>query len=93
GTPTAIMEAMSMGRPCIVTDAPGCREVVEDGKNGLLVPLKNPATLAEAMERLCAHPELLGPMGVCGREMATSRFDANLVAKSILDNMHVPDQA
>ena len=91
GTPTAIMEAMSMARPCIVTDVPGCREVVEDGKNGLLVPLKNPAALAEAMERLCANPELLVSMGACGRELAAEKFDANVVSNGILDDMHVPD--
>ena len=63
----------------------------KDGKNGLLVPLKNPAALAEAMERLCANPELLVSMGACGRELAAEKFDANVVANGILDDMHVPD--
>ncbi len=90
GTPTSIMEAMSMARPCVVTDVPGCREVVVDGENGLLVPAKDPKALARALARLCASPELLAPMGAKGREMALEKFDANVVAAGILDDMHVP---
>lgn len=93
GTPTAIMEAMSMGRPCIVTDVPGCREVVRDGQNGLLVKVKDPQSLAAAMERLCADPQSLAAMGASGRELATGTFDAGVVARGILDDMHVPDRA
>ena len=90
GTPTAIMEAMSMARPCVVTDVPGCREVVVDGENGLLVKARDPKSLARALARLCASPELLAPMGDKGRAMALEKFDAYVVAAGILDDMRVP---
>ena len=90
GIPTAIMEAMSMGRACLVTNVPGCREAVTDGDNGFLVPDKDPAALAEAMERFICQPELLQTMGKRGRELAEQIFDAHVVATGILQDMHVP---
>jgi len=57
GTPRSILEAMSMGRPVITTDAPGCRETVEEGVNGFLVPVKDSQALAEAMEKFIEQPE------------------------------------
>ena len=52
GTPRSVLEALSTGRPVITTDAPGCRETVIHEKNGLLVPIKDPQALANAMIRL-----------------------------------------
>ncbi|MBR6468271.1 MAG: glycosyltransferase, partial [Desulfovibrio sp.] len=90
GTPTAVMEAMSMGRAAVVTDVPGCREVVRDGVNGFLVPAKNPPALARAMERFLREPGLARAMGAEGRRMAEAEFDAETVARNILKDMHVP---
>ena len=50
GLPCSLMEAMSMGRPIVATDVPGCRDVVVDGKNGFLVPVRTPEALAKALE-------------------------------------------
>ena len=52
GTPRSTLEALSTGRPIITTDAPGCRETVIHKKNGLLVPIKDPIALANAMKEL-----------------------------------------
>ena len=52
-----------MGRPIITTDAPGCRETVENGRNGLLVPVKDSTTLEEVMEKFIINPELIEKMG------------------------------
>ena len=52
GTPRSVLEAMSMSRPIITTDVPGCRETVENGKNGFLVNVKDPQSAAEAMIKL-----------------------------------------
>ncbi len=93
GTPTAVMEAMSMGRACLVTDVPGCREVVEEGRNGFLVPVKNPEALARAMERFLADPALARRMGEAGRRLAEEKFDARVVASGILRDMHIPERA
>ena len=92
GTPTSIMEGMSMGRPAVVTDAPGCREVVQNGVNGFLVPLRDPQALASAMETFIVEPQRIGVMGAAGRELALQEFDAEKVAARILEDMHVPAQ-
>lgn len=84
GTPCSIMEGMSMGRAAVVTDAPGCREVVADGVNGFRVPLRDAAALAEAMERFIKDPSLIRSMGEAGRRMAEQEFDARKVAAHIL---------
>ena len=90
GTPTSIMEGMSMGRPAVVTDAPGCREVVRDGVNGRLVPLRDPQALAAALESFIAAPESIARMGAAGRQLALTEFDAEKVAARILEDMRVP---
>ena len=79
-----------MGRPAVVTDAPGCREVVQNGVNGYLVPLRNPQALARAMEAFITAPEDIARMGQAGRELALREFDAEKVAARILEDMHVP---
>lgn len=90
GTPTSIMEGMSMGRPAVVTDAPGCREVVRNGVNGYLVPVRDPQALAGAMESFITSSESIARMGQAGRELALSEFDAEKVAARILVDMRVP---
>lgn len=94
GTPTAIMEAMSMARACVVTDVPGCREVVENGVNGWLVKCRDPLALANAMERFITDPDSIRSMGEKSRALAVSKFDAQKVAEGILEDMreHFPDQ-
>ncbi|MDR2573989.1 MAG: glycosyltransferase family 4 protein [Desulfovibrio sp.] len=89
GTPTAIMEGMSMGRPAVVTDAPGCREVVRDGVNGRLVPVRDAGALAEAMEDFILHSEMMAGMGAAGRDMAVRECDAEHVAAQMLREMNV----
>ena len=73
GTPTSIMEGMSMGRAAVVTDVPGCREVVEDGVNGCICAAHDPRALAAAMRRLLDEPGLLVRMGAAGRDLPRIR--------------------
>lgn len=89
GTPCSIMEGMSMGRPAVVTDAPGCREVVVDGVNGFRVPLRDPQALAGAMEKFLLDPTLIRRMGEASRRMAEEEFDARTVATHICESMGV----
>jgi glycosyltransferase involved in cell wall biosynthesis len=84
GAPCSIMEGMSMGRPAVVTDTPGCREVVCSGINGYMTPLREPQALAEAMERFILHPEDITHMGAASRKIATEAFDAHKVAAQIM---------
>ena len=84
GTPRSVLEAMSTGRAVITTDARGCRETVEDGRNGMLVPVRDAPALAEAMSRLAGDPALRTAMGAQGRRLAEDRFDADQVAAVML---------
>ena len=87
GLPTAAMEAMSCGRMCLLTDVPGCREVVQKGLNGLLVPAKDPKALSLAMEDCILHPEMVAKMGEAAGKLAREEFDAQIVAKKIMTDM------
>ena len=69
--------------PCIVTDIPGCREVVEEGCNGLLVPIKQVAELATSICDLLSDGEKARRMGKEGRRIALERFDERLVFKKV----------
>lgn len=84
GTPRSVLEAMSMGRAVITTDAPGCRETVVDGDSGLIVPVGDAPALAEAMRRLVADRALVERLAAAGRARAVSLYDANVVAASVL---------
>ena len=75
GTPRTVLEAMSMGRPIITTDAPGCRETVIDGKTGFLVPIQNGQAVAEKMIEFIEHPELVEQMGKNSNEYCRNKFD------------------
>jgi len=70
GVPNALLEATACGLPIVTTDTPGCRDVVTDGVNGLLVPVKNARAIADALESLLVDPELRRKMGNAGREIA-----------------------
>ncbi len=87
GVPCAILEGMSMGRAAVVSDVPGCRQAVQDGYNGFLVPPQSPAALAEALERFIMAPHLVPHMGAKGRQRAEKYFDAEHVAQFLLQHM------
>lgn len=84
GTPRSVLEAMAMGRAIITTDAPGCRETVLHGRNGLLVQPRDGAALASAMAELAADPERVRKMGVESRKLAEERFDVRIVNDCLL---------
>ena len=93
GTPRTVLEAMAMGRPIITTDAPGCRETVQDGVNGLLVPVKSVEKLAEAMLFFVSQPEAMDAMGAASREIAEKKYDVHSVNKVMLEEMKVVSRA
>ncbi len=78
---------MATGRPIITTDAPGCREVVVEGENGMLVPVRDPERLAAAMETFIRRPELAATLGRGSLEMARNRFDVHAVNRLLLKEM------
>ena len=85
GTPRSVLEAMSVGRPIITTDAPGCRETVVDGENGLLVPPRDTNALYEAMAKLADDPALRARMAERSRRLAEAKYDVHQVNRAILD--------
>jgi len=84
GIPRSIQEAMAMGRAIITTDNVGCRETVEDGVNGFLVPKKSPEVLSHAMLKFCKNPALIEEMGKNSRQMAEQIFDVRKINKQII---------
>lgn len=87
GAPTALLEAIAMGRPCVATDVPGCREVVVNSENGWLCEARNPESLARAMENFLNGASSIAEMGSNSRQLAETRFDANVVADGIIREM------
>ena len=84
GTPRSVLEAMAMGRAIITTDAPGCRETVENERNGLLVPVRNADALYEAMMRFVSEPGLAARMGPESRAIAEAKYDVRKVNADML---------
>jgi lipopolysaccharide/colanic/teichoic acid biosynthesis glycosyltransferase/glycosyltransferase involved in cell wall biosynthesis len=75
GFPRSAMEAAAMGLPLVATDIRGCRQVVEDGLNGYLVPVHEPLSLARALTALVDDPDLRRQMGEASRRKALAEFD------------------
>jgi glycosyltransferase involved in cell wall biosynthesis len=74
GTPLALFEAMAAGKPIVSTAVDGCREVLEDGRTGLLVPARDPAALAAALLRVLRDPGLRRQLGA-EAAVASRRYD------------------
>jgi glycosyltransferase involved in cell wall biosynthesis len=93
GVPRILIEAAASGRPIIGADFPGCREIIRNGQNGLLVPPRDVEALTGAIAQLLESPELRAAMGTRGREIVASGFslesviEANIaVYRSLLAN-------
>lgn len=84
GMPKVLLEAMACGRAVITTDAPGCRDCVRDGDNGLLVPVRDAQALASAIERLLGDEVLRRRLGERGRERAVTEFAQERVIAATL---------
>lgn len=89
GTPRTVLEAMSMGRPIITTDAPGCRETVVDSYNGYLVPVKSVDGLVKAMQEFILNPDLISTMGNASRKIAEDKFDVHSVNNVMINEMNL----
>ena len=85
GLPKSLIEAAACGLPLVATDVPGCREVVADGVDGLLVPVRDAAALAAAFARLDDDRALCGRLGAAACSKALQRFDERIVIARTLD--------
>ncbi len=79
------LEAMATGKAVVVADIPGVREVIEDGKEGLLADPVNPQDLAEKIRRLVEDPALRERMGRAGREKVLASFTVERVVDQLLE--------
>jgi len=84
GKPKFLLEAASMGKPVITTDVPGCRDIVENGENGILVPIKNVESLFTAVIKLINNSELRRKMGEISRKKAEKEFNQKIVIEQTL---------
>lgn len=82
GLPKVLIEAAACGRAVVTTDVPGCRDAIEPGRTGLLVPARNALALADAIERLVSDADLRYRMGQEGRAFAEREFDVRKVVES-----------
>jgi glycosyltransferase involved in cell wall biosynthesis len=83
GLPRSAIEAAAMGTPLVLTDIRGCREVVREGVEGLLVRARHPSALAEAVRGLLRDPDSRARMGANARRRAVIDFDERRVAATV----------
>lgn len=84
GFPRAPMEAAAMGRPSVATDIRGCREAVDDGVTGVLVPVRDANALAAAVAALVADEPTRRRLGAAGRQKARVAFDERRIVATTL---------
>jgi glycosyltransferase involved in cell wall biosynthesis len=83
GTPRSLVEAAAAGRPMVATDVPGCREVVRDGIEGMLVPAHDSEQAARALVRLAADPALRNRMGAAAQARFREVFTEEAVQRVV----------
>jgi glycosyltransferase involved in cell wall biosynthesis len=84
GTPRSVLEGMAMGRAIITTDVPGCRETVQNGINGFLVPARDSAALLNAMVALAGDAKTRTKMATASYKIVVEKYEATSVAKSTI---------
>ncbi|MGL5266781.1 MAG: glycosyltransferase, partial [Plesiomonas shigelloides] len=75
GLPKSLIEAAACGRAVITTDVPGCRDAIIPDITGMLVPVKDVSSLADAILTLCENSQLRKQFGAAGRKLAEKEFD------------------
>jgi glycosyltransferase involved in cell wall biosynthesis len=85
GIPKVLIEAAASARPIVATDVAGCRDVVRNGENGILVPPHDLDALVAAIRQLLSDPALRKSMGARGREIAEAEFSVDRVIRETLD--------
>jgi len=85
GTPLTLIEAMASGLPVVTTATCGMKDVIHDRENGLLVPIRSPEAVADAVETLLADPGLRARLGRRAREDAMGLYTWDRVGREMLD--------
>lgn len=84
GFPNVVMQAGAMGLPCIVSDINGCNEIIEDRRNGYIIPVKDKQAIKVALLNILENNQQYSKMQQHARAMIVSRFDQKLMWESIL---------
>jgi len=84
GLPKVLLEAAAIGRPLIATDVPGCREIVKNGENGILVKLKDVDSLYGAIKLLVSNQQMRQSMGKRSRKIVESKLSTDIINKQTL---------
>ncbi len=84
GLPNVVMQAGAMGLPSIVTNINGCNEIISEGENGIIIPVKNVDTLCEAMKKMIVDSDFRMHLQQNARPMIVSRYEQQLVWEAIL---------
>lgn len=85
GFPNVVLEAGAMGLPCIVTDINGSREIIVDGKNGVIIPSKDVMALYDSMEHMMLDKKRREYLASNARDMIAKRYEQSFVTKCLLD--------
>jgi glycosyltransferase involved in cell wall biosynthesis len=85
GLPKVLLEAAASGRAVVTSDVPGCRDAIVPGLTGLLVPVRDANSLAQAIAQLLEHPDQRLAMGLAGRKLAEEEFDVRAVVARHLE--------
>jgi glycosyltransferase involved in cell wall biosynthesis len=80
-----LLDGCAGARAIVTTDTPGCRDVVVDGFNGLIVPARDSRALATALGKLLRDPDLRRRFGKNGRALAEQKFDVKFVIGATVD--------
>ena len=83
GLPKSLLEACACGLPIVTTDTSGCLEVVEHNVNGLIVPVRDPVSLASALEKLIKAPKLRDQFGRQSHRRAETEFSSEIIIDQI----------
>lgn len=84
GFPNVVLQAGAMGLVSIVSDINGCNEIIEEGINGMIIPVKNSQAIENAIESLMKNPEKTAQMKSVARQKIVSRYDQEMVWEAIL---------
>lgn len=88
GLPYVLLEGMAMGKAIVTTDNVGCREVIDEGKNGFLVPTRDSHALANAIELLLFDPEKRKQFGIHSRHKMEKEFDEKVILQEVLTKLY-----
>jgi glycosyltransferase involved in cell wall biosynthesis len=84
GFPNVVLQAGAMGLPSIVTDINGCNEIIIDGKNGIIIPVKNSDAIEKAILKLIDDMDFFTILQSNARQMITTRYDQKKIWTAIL---------